>query len=427
MPYNRFSRDESVKIFVQLTRNFSRGQWLYGNRYRDNCIKNIKDDCQIRGGVVKLSLKKYIAASAPLHCVDGWSFLGKALLSCSSGDNNAAKHFAYYAELRAAMSLLASEGIGIFDKKDFTMDNTDLHGPIPSGGTHPAVDKAFKQWANTSNSSSLLEGIIRPAGIPIKDWLSEITTSASGSSISWTATDWLSQWGYDLQTLPLDRTMRNEASYRPTGFKLLPAVDIRYIKEIIMDIWDLLEQIKPQSYFIDLLLLKKVLDNYALGVRKAFTKKDIEKIIARLGFSQAEIVSLTKLLSGDIRKMTGYSLLAWAKESRDDYKYHLFMISRATLLLRVATGACARMIAEARISKDDLKFWWMPLGTKLGLWKNNETDPFNFMKDDIDQARRNLRGSIEASMQMIEWNTHYSREILVLSGCERIALEGICL
>lgn len=426
MPYNRFSREESAKKLFQVSGSFFRGQWLYGNRYRDNCIKKIKDDCRGRS-IVKLSLKKYIAASAPLHCADGWSFLGKAVLSGSLGDNNAAMHFAYYAELRAAMSLLASEGIGIFNGKDFTMDKVDLHGPYSHGGTHLATDKAFHQWADSLNSSSLLEDIIRPAGIPIKDWLSEITTSTSGAPISWAAKDWLSQWGYDLLTLPLDQIMRNEASYRPTGFKPLPAVEIRYIKEIIMNIWDLLEQVKPQSYFIDLLLLKKVLDNYALGVRKTFSKNDIEGIVTRLGFSQGEIVSLTKLLSGDIRKITGYNLLAWASEERDDYKYHLFMISRATFLLRVATGACARMITKAKINKEDIRFWWMPLGVKLGLWKSTEMDPFNFMRDDIAQALKNLRNVNVTSMQMAEWSSLYSKELLTLSGCERLALEGICL
>lgn len=437
MPYSRFSRLASVRTFALLAQNFPNGQWLIRNRYRDDCIKKIEADCP-RGRtnrIKKLSLKKYIVASAPLHCIDGWSFLGKALLSCSLGDNNTAEHFAYYAELRAVMSLLASEGIGIFNKKDFTMDNNDLYGPITSQGTHLAVKAAFEQWSESSSSSSLLEEIIRPAGISLKDWFAEITDSGARTPFSWLARDWLKIWGYDLTMLLLDKDIRNEASYRPTGLKSMPSMNPRFVSKFVTDVWTLLTPTINRSYYLDLLLLKKAIDGYFASLpsgmaRRGSTRVSIRRVLNRLGFSATEIASLGGIVSGRITRINGYQLLKLASLQTmdyDQYKYHFFMLSRAALLLRLATGACARLAAEARVYKDDLKFWWMPLGIKFGLWEATEQDPLFIMWKDIEHALNNVKDKVPDTMQMERWRTQYSGDILTLSGCERIGLSGICL
>ena len=55
--------------------------------------------------------REYVAASAPTHLIDGWSYLARAIDALLRGDAPAAVHLGYYAELRAAMSLLAGGGI----------------------------------------------------------------------------------------------------------------------------------------------------------------------------------------------------------------------------------------------------------------------------------------------------------------------------
>lgn len=438
MPYSRFSRTESMATFSLLAQNFSRNQWLVGNKYRDNCIVQIDSDYPGRlaaSRISNLSLKKYIAASAPLHCIDGWNLLGKAILSCSLGDNNTARHFAYYAELRAAMSLLAFEGIGIFNGKDFTMDSAGLYGPIRAGGTHIAVRKAFEQWARSANSSALIEEIIRPGGVSLKDWFVEVTSSAGSTPVSWLANDWLTSWGYDLTTLDSDRDIRNESSYRPTGLRTMSSMNARFISKFITDMWSLLTPSINQSYYLDSLLLKKAIDQYfaALPVgmaRRGLSKNAIRQVIRKLGFSTVEAANLGKILLGSITRVDGHQLLKLAREKNKDhkeYKYHFFMLSRAALLLRLSTGACARLTTEARIDKDDLKFWWMPLGVRSGLWEEGETDPFFVMWKDIEQALNNIKDKVPNTMQMDKWRAQHSGDILTLSGCERIGLAGICL
>jgi len=52
----------------------------------------------------------------------------------------------------------------------------------------------------------------------------------------------------------------------------------------------------------------------------------------------------------------------------DGPRQHLQMISRAALLLRVATAANSRLMKEAHVSSADLEFWWSALGEERGLW-----------------------------------------------------------
>jgi hypothetical protein len=70
-------------------------------------------------------LAQYIAASSILHCADGWSYLGRAINCLLKGDPHRVVHLAYYAELRAALSLLASEAIGVFSRNNFVIDAPD--------------------------------------------------------------------------------------------------------------------------------------------------------------------------------------------------------------------------------------------------------------------------------------------------------------
>jgi len=60
--------------------------------------------------VTKEDLLEVLAIRGPLHALDGWSYVGRALSALIAGDSHAARHLAYYGELRGALSLLASSG-----------------------------------------------------------------------------------------------------------------------------------------------------------------------------------------------------------------------------------------------------------------------------------------------------------------------------
>src|SRR6185436_17477307 len=107
-----------------------RRRWLpASNRYITDTIDRLKKDRQTT--INAADLAAYIAASAPLHCADGWVFASRALAALVCGDANTARHMGYYAELRAAMSILASEGVGVFDKYHYVVPAQGNYGAIP--------------------------------------------------------------------------------------------------------------------------------------------------------------------------------------------------------------------------------------------------------------------------------------------------------
>ena len=95
------------------------GSWLgYRHTYNSNVVKKLGNKRDIDGP----KLGEYIACSAPLHLADGWNYLSRAFDAACRGDRSSAYHLAYYGELRATMSLLATEGIGIFNRRHIALN-----------------------------------------------------------------------------------------------------------------------------------------------------------------------------------------------------------------------------------------------------------------------------------------------------------------
>lgn len=421
------SRVGTQQTFNKLSRYFGYNRWLSSkNRYQKHCIIKLKNDCNVASGssVNSRHLAEYIAASAPLHCMDAWNLLGKAIISHTLGDGTTSKHFAYYAELRAVISLLASEGIGVFDRKHFEVDACfSTKGPL-NGSTHTFAYQAFKEWSSLPDSGDLIGDIIRPEGIPLNDWFRNISPT---SPIKWIAEKWLSQWGYDLELLTRDQEARNEASYRPEGFNLNKNLSLSQGRALIENFWRMCTPIKNHGFQLDLYLLRNSLRQYYKGLNKRLTKANIEPLLEKIGFSVTDKKRLSDVLMKDPDRDDPLIL----KESNPgrgnfyDPNYNIQMICRATLLLRIATGASTKLFEEARIGKNDIEFWWKTLGENHGLWQPTETDPLGTMWSDIEEALNHIISNV--SRNFYDWRLSYSSEILTLSGCERIGLSGMCL
>lgn len=97
------------------------GEWLSkSNKYLLKTIQTIYDDSVARPPrIVSKYLKDYIAISSILHCKDAWDYYSNSISAMLEGNMSNAIHLAYYAELRATVSFLASEGIGIFNSKHY--------------------------------------------------------------------------------------------------------------------------------------------------------------------------------------------------------------------------------------------------------------------------------------------------------------------
>src|SRR5690606_16056903 len=151
---------------------------------------------------------------------------------------------AYYAELRAAMSLLAADGIGVFNNRHviITSDCKCEYLPIATRSnrkraklpTHEFVWNALNYWANSIAGINTLERVVRPGGVPLGDWLSQASVGAR-----FVAASWLSQWGLDLQRVCEDQSSRNNASYRPAAFVSAGPSAVEDTLHVLLEFWKL--------------------------------------------------------------------------------------------------------------------------------------------------------------------------------------------
>ncbi len=439
-PSNAYSREATQATFNRLKAYLDDDRWLArGNRYAIKCVDRIRKDYKqdsrtkvITNDIVEKHLAEYIAASAPVHAIDGWGFLGKAIASHSIGDIEACKHFAYYAQLRAVMSLMASEGIGVFDNKHFAIKNADrrtssVTAPKKSS-THDFAGSQFRSWAKSKSSGALLEKIIRPRGISLEEWFKEI----SPTKVSWLAQDWLDHWGYDLNKFKKDQDARNRASYRPTildrDLNYRNASVVSDSIELVDAIWRMCSPDSVGGFSLDLQLMRVSWDEYSRMRGTTPTRADREKVLSDLGILQPELGNLVDFFERTTSSVDSIILTeARKKGSPEDVDYHSQMLCRATILLRLATGASASLIAKAKFDKDDLKFWSDFVGENSGLWESGAPNPITDMWNEVEEALHDLNVKAPSINNHYKWRSELANEVLTLSGCERIGLARFCL
>jgi hypothetical protein len=89
---------------------------------------------------------KYITSSSLSHLKDAWNYFGQAINAVLKNDVALSKHFSYYSELRSSLSLMASEGIAIYDGEHYYIDSnehvrqfTRESGSLNKLGTHQMI------------------------------------------------------------------------------------------------------------------------------------------------------------------------------------------------------------------------------------------------------------------------------------------------
>jgi hypothetical protein len=360
---------------TRVRRNFADSRWLATrNRYRVGIADTLAKDAAPTGVVSARNLAEYIAASAPLHCCDGWAFLGRAVGCHLHGDADTARHLAYYAELRAAMCLLAVNGVGIFRNRHYVIDGAGMAHPVSRDGTHVAAWDALELWSGQPAAASLLGQVLRPAGRPIDDWL---VAMPGGSSWQPIATRWLQVMGLDVRFFAKDRDARNEASYRPTRLNRVAVLPSGGAADAACELWRLLEPAPPSTFAdIDRYLLRLTLES-AFFATSGSTHRQ-----APVRFRGAIETVVNSVVAGDeADRWRAFLLretaptdplpldLAQRVTALRRADHHLAVMGRAVLLLRVASGAAREMLIQAGLQLDDVSFWWHPYGESRGLWR----------------------------------------------------------
>lgn len=426
---------------------FSRGKWINKtNKYRTNSLSSLKNPLNSQ------QMLQYLAASVPLHCSDGWKFLGQAISSLKYGDPYICCHLAYYAELRAAMSLLASQGVGVFSTTHVIAEASRICMKIsPQGnrarganskaarGTHKFVWVALQHWGELQRSADLVGKVIRPHGISLEIWLS----AYSPASIHPIAIKWLKTWGVDLKYLFDDQFLRNDSSYRPNHIANLPSNNSVNICSFMTSLWRLFE---PSSSFeftdIDNYLLRLSIEMQFEAITGGPPNSNLEnyklrviQMLDRLAIDGAKKTYYERFLAREILPNDPAVILNSQKlGTTEDPEFHLQVLSRAALMLRLATGSVANCFSNNGINRSDISFWINSCGLSRGFWHPSmPPEDMRDLWDDVSDACDILEswnasvvtgGSDSSMLSFISGNN--IEALSVVSGFERIALWGFC-
>lgn len=400
------------------------------NRYVKDTIQQLRADSKATGKLWSRQLGEYVAASAPTHCLDGWTFLGKALHAALTGDPDTARHLGYYAELRAATSLLACGGIGIFSDRHFAVDVAGaVHRIKCQGnrtvGTHLASWLYLEHWAGTADASDLLGQVIKAGGVTAEEW---VTSMAPG--VSWPPLGgWLLQsFGLDLQHLVEDREARNSASYRPTTLRPHEVLGPVEVTAFTAGLWSLMEPTNFAS--LDREFVSRILAQVFQSLTGKPPHKDLPAFRTMLepalvsALAGEPVISAYRDRFASDAASPGSGLLgeALGRRPMSDERHHLGVLSRACCLLRLATGATRVVMGRAGVVLSDADFWWRGVGHRRGLWTEAESSvDLVDQWQDVSDALRDLAeyvSSVDESFTLGELAKEAPRTLLTLGRLE---------
>ena len=443
--HTALSKASDIAILAAMGRlheQFANRQWLSkDNRYRTNVIDEIEENAPNRRELRDDHLVEYIAVSSVLHCFDGWSFFGRALDAEMAGAPDVSRHLGYYAELRAAMSVLASQGVGIFNRTHVVVDRAGgvrFVQDKKNRGTHGFLWPALEHWANR-RGESVLFSIVEPHGVPLSTWFAAFRPSGGG--LGAVARGLMKQWGVDLALLAADREARNAASYRPNT---LEASDPRGITEVLRSVtefWRFCEPQSPGGFGL--------FDNHLLGQglewvfridgdeeqgaheKSGEFEERIGVMLDGLNLPSASRATMRRFLLAEEQEAAlltdaqGNVAPAAADHSKQ-------VLARAAVLLRLATGCARRVVEEADADPRDLfGFWCRSDAVNRRLWPTDtKPPPAAELWTDAEAAVGNLEAWLDEGAPgktRLEFWKRWAAEAAVLSTTERICLWGLGL
>lgn len=368
--------------FASLPVADKRSFWLaQGNRYRAKCTQQYDDDLpkKANGGspgkgltVNHADMVAYIAASGPTHAIDGWSFLGRSIDACLRNDPYNAIHLAYYAELRAAMALLASVGIGILNSNHTRVNKAGLTSNYAKQNTHSHIWPCLYYWSSCNSAFRLLDSVFQPAGIPLSTWFASLGATRPVKAV---ARQVFRMWGLDLKILSGDHNLRNQVSYRPSELVLPPVLGVHAALSFVSNLWGCFEPSSAGRFpTLEAGLLGRALRAGKAGVLDATR-------IQLVGMTPIEAARWATVLA----PANEPEILAMAAKltTFGSSTFHLEIIARAALLLALATTSVRRHLASSGYTSSHLRFWWQRHGELRGLWNNSAvpSNPFDAWSD----------------------------------------------
>jgi len=356
-------------------------------------------------------INSFLAASSLSHMLDGWMYLSDSFNALLNGDEGTAVHLCYYAELRSAMSILASEGIGVFDRKHIGVfsSNTNSEYPKnyykgtppnlsykqPTSPTHTFVWEAMDKWANSAfkPNSDILK-IFKVKGKNFYELTEYFHPSTAVSTLLGIQTikSWLKDWCFDIKSYRNDRETRNEVSYRPQRIKdFNKIIDFQAIINGLDSFWTVMSPLATDRYsLLDTYLLRKLYAGLYDNIDNPGQRSDL----IRNAFNQYGINDETLFNFLDFQHPYNDDHIIF-QQANIKQTTPLSIIARATLLLRISVGLVSQLYNAGGINKTDLDFVWENYGIDCGFWNSGSTPlDFNNLWSDIQPSFNDLRSDI---------------------------------
>jgi hypothetical protein len=417
-------RAHLVLAFRRLEKQLAGGRWLTPrNQYRQETITLTDKPGGHRFG----QLVSYIAASAPLHAIDSARYLGRALYCQSVNDVHSARHFAYYAELRAAMSILASAGVGVFNNHHYAVVRLAKADRTSKVGTHPYVWSALTEWSGTTGAADLVSRVITRNGKTLDQLLRSAFPAISLQPL---VANWFQTWGLDLSVLAAEKVRRNESSYRPSALLAASSQSPREATSALEDFWLAFEPTGSGKFEkLDLELLRLAFEQQAsaVGVRRNTIRfRQVARTVAtEATVSNAETELLTRFLSRapDASPNTLRIVEAARRAPAVREVAQFPMICRAATLLRMALGSVRLLITDSGFSESVFRQWLQAFALQCAVTPGAFTSDERLgLWEDVEEVLNALAAGQRDFSSFSEIVETRSREIVILSECERIAI-----
>lgn len=311
-----------------------------------------------------------LAAEQIFHMIEGWRYASAATNAFLNHSKHTALHFAYYAELRAALSLLSWSGIRVRQSAHYYLDvygNKKAFGPER---THSAVWGLWQSWVKRADATKLFKEQIR---LTSSVSLSNVLTSLQYVDPSKT----LQNWGMDLAQIQADHTARNTSSYEAFWINSPLSKMSQDDLDLVLMLWKLL---LPQdtgllfdssliSYFVSKALPAMM---HTKGKTNAACLDEIVKAIVTTTGADPELV---------LRRLdtTQYKTKPFDLASSVDVKTEN-VLCRAFFLLRLSMLATKSSLSMTQntASVDWLSNWF----EHAGLWsKDSGIDAYDTSED----------------------------------------------
>jgi hypothetical protein len=363
----------------------------------------------------------FLSVASSHHLFEGWCFLSKTAYALASGKANAAIHLGYYAELRAARSLLACGGIHIGNNKHFLLKKTgevvlldrelpeqekevslidtvkyrfmnavdSLRGNLAPQkqqrqfGTHVATWAVLKHWTQSREIVRDFANRMPALTYGGIDWVRACNSTQHGSEV---VADWLSDWCFDLKQLSNDSILRNSASYGVhLGPNAFPVFDGTFVDIVLKAATASIEFDNDNNDQFDLILLSdfcfktfRMLSRTSQELNRIKERRD-QRMFNRLrrhlvnvaGIPMADATDLLRRVR-DATLLPGFSVITSAANNQ---RNATGVFSRAFLLLRLANSMHRWYWEQVRQLLPTAQTWQADLINMQALHANLATAP----------------------------------------------------